>query len=324
MVGQAVTHVLNDRRREASRLGTEFIALLERIGDPALTVMAAGAVVAKYWTAEMAECLRLANRVIDSSGGDVTADNLVAGSPVKGIYGITGTARWCLGLPGWKDDLRTSLALVRRADPAARGIGIYYVYVSAVPNGVLLSDATALRETADTLDILERHGDNFGLNMARSARAVVLAHQDGPSARRPSNCSQRCATRSSTTATAGWTCRTSIPTSPPRRPASATWTAPSRSLVGPRGPPRRGRIPFLRTGHHRAGRIPAGPRRRRRPTGSRGRIDRLVAAFPTDPGMTLVEVSSLRLRALLAQANGDEAGYREFGTVPEDGCRLRV
>jgi hypothetical protein len=52
--------------------------------------------------------------------------------------------------------------------------------VTARPNGVLLPDATALRETAETLDALERHGDNFGLNMARSARAVVLAQQDGP------------------------------------------------------------------------------------------------------------------------------------------------
>jgi adenylate cyclase len=41
-------------------------------------------------------------------------------------------------------------------------------------------------------------------------------------------------------------------------------------------------------------------------------IDRL-AAVPTDPGFVLHEIPLLRLRALLARARGDEAGYREFG-----------
>ncbi len=39
-------------------------------------------------------------------------------------------------------------------------------------------------------------------------------------------------------------------------------------------------------------------------------IDRL-AAVPTDPGFVLHELPLLRLRALLAQANGDEAAYRD-------------
>jgi adenylate cyclase len=40
-------------------------------------------------------------------------------------------------------------------------------------------------------------------------------------------------------------------------------------------------------------------------------IDRL-AAVPTDPGFALFEVPLLRLRALMAHANGDEVGYRDF------------
>jgi adenylate cyclase len=40
-------------------------------------------------------------------------------------------------------------------------------------------------------------------------------------------------------------------------------------------------------------------------------VDRL-AAVPTDPGFVLHEIWLLRLRALLARARGDEAGYREF------------
>jgi hypothetical protein len=40
-------------------------------------------------------------------------------------------------------------------------------------------------------------------------------------------------------------------------------------------------------------------------------IDRL-AAMPTDPGMVLVENILLRLRALLAEARGDHASYRDY------------
>jgi hypothetical protein len=40
-------------------------------------------------------------------------------------------------------------------------------------------------------------------------------------------------------------------------------------------------------------------------------IDRL-AAVRTDPGFVLFELPLLRLRALLARSNGDDADYRDF------------
>jgi adenylate cyclase len=49
------------------------------------------------------------------------------------------------------------------------------------------------------------------------------------------------------------------------------------------------------------------------PQDAHAAIDRLVgAAVPTDPSFVLHEIPLLRLRALLARARGDEAGYREF------------
>ena len=50
----------------------------------------------------------------------------------------------------------------------------------AIPSGVLLPDATALRETAETLEFAKRSGDDLALDLARSTRGVVLLHQDGP------------------------------------------------------------------------------------------------------------------------------------------------
>jgi hypothetical protein len=46
-------------------------------------------------------------------------------------------------------------------------------------------------------------------------------------------------------------------------------------------------------------------------TDAQAAIDRL-AAVPTDPGFVLFEIPLLRLRALMARANGDENSYRDF------------
>ena len=46
-------------------------------------------------------------------------------------------------------------------------------------------------------------------------------------------------------------------------------------------------------------------------------IERL-AAVPVDPGFVLHELPLLRMRALLAQAHGDEAGYRDFADKYRD------
>jgi len=97
---------MNARRREASRLASEHIALLEAIGDPTSKVgLSFAAFVAKQETAEMAEVLRLAQRVIDLADGDPTMGDLIIGSPLAMLIALRGAARWCLGVPGWKDDL---------------------------------------------------------------------------------------------------------------------------------------------------------------------------------------------------------------------------
>ncbi len=228
MSGQVVTLLAKARRREAAQLASELIALLELIGDPALTVAAnVGAVVAKHEAVEMSELLAFAHHVIEEAAGDATTGNLIVEAPVRTVYCFRGTARWCLGLPGWMDDLRMSRELVRGADSMAQASTAYFTYVHAVPNGVLLPDAAALRRTADALHAVERGGDNFQLNMARTARAVVLAGR--PNGPRPSTCSPRSGKRSPTTDSIGLRCRSLISTLLRKRPGWATWTPPSTS-----------------------------------------------------------------------------------------------
>ncbi len=83
MAGEVMKHYFVADRREASRLATEHIQLLESIGDPTLLVaLLATSMAAKYETGELAEVLRLAQRVIDLSEGDATKGNLMLESPL--------------------------------------------------------------------------------------------------------------------------------------------------------------------------------------------------------------------------------------------------
>ena len=181
MTGHVVTQYTNAHYREASGLATEHAALLESIGDPTLTVaLSFAALGAKHETGEMADVLRLAQRVIDLAGGDPTAGNLILGSPLSFAIAWRGAARCCLGIPGWKDDVAQAVAMARAADAISLAGVIFWTYVLAIPGGALLPDATALRDTADALAIAERSGDEFALHCTRFVRGITLAHRDGP------------------------------------------------------------------------------------------------------------------------------------------------
>ena len=118
MTGQVMAQFANAHRREASRLATEHTALLESIGDPTLTVgLSLAALAAKHETGEMADVLRLAQRVIDLAEGDPTKGNLIMGSPLAWAISLRGAARWCLGIPGWKYDFAQAAAMARAVDP---------------------------------------------------------------------------------------------------------------------------------------------------------------------------------------------------------------
>ena len=180
MAGLVTEHFLKAHRGEASRRATEHVELLESIGDPTLTVaLSYAAMVAKQDAGEMAEVLRWAQRVIDLADGDATKGNLIIGSPLAVASAWRGVARWCLGIVGWKDDLHQAIAMARASDPITLAGVMWFTYVTAIPYGVSLPDATALRDTAEALALAEQSCDDFALDLARSARGVTLVHQNG-------------------------------------------------------------------------------------------------------------------------------------------------
>src|SRR6516164_1019224 len=313
MTGQLMAHYTNARRREASHLASETVALLESIGDPTLTVgLSFAAFVAKQETGEMAEVLRLAQRVIYLADGDTTMGDLIIGSPLAAAIALRGAARWLLGIAGWKDDFGQAVAMARAVDPTTLAGVLWCTLVPAIPNGVLLADATALSDTADTLARTEQSGDDFALDVARTARGLTLVHRGGT--QRDAGFDLLAQVRDAAIHERFVKLMVFIVdihlAHERTRPGDldgaiglsravvdelfdsggSVWIAPATTVLV-ESLLRRGSEADLKD--------------------AQAAID-LLAAVPTDPGFVLYEIWLLRLRALLARARGDEAAYREY------------
>src|ERR1700730_6698397 len=120
MAGLVMDHVFQARLREASQLGSEAMALIEWLGDATLTVgLSFAPIYAKGESAEWCDVLLWSQRVIDLADGDPSTGNFIIGSPLAVAFATRGIARYCLGRPGWRDDLRRGLAMARSADPVS-------------------------------------------------------------------------------------------------------------------------------------------------------------------------------------------------------------
>jgi adenylate cyclase len=313
MTGRVITQLINARRREASRLATEHTALLESVGDPTLTVgLSFAALVAKCETGEMADVLRLAQRVIDVADAGPTTGNLILGSPLAFALVQRGAARWCLGIPGWRDDFAQAVSMARAADPFSLAAVIYYTYPLAIPGGALLPDATALCETADALAIAERAGDEYSLHVAGFARGITLVHRDG--VERDAGFALLAQVRDAAVQQ-----RFALLIVPVVDIHLAEQMARAGDLDGAIDLARAVVEDLFDSGGSiwsvLAIDVLVESLLRRGSDGdlaeAQTAIDRL-AAVPTDPGFVLHEIFLLRLRALLARARGDEADYQEF------------
>jgi adenylate cyclase len=310
MAGLLQTQALHDRPRESSRLASECTGLLESIGDPTLTLgLSCAAMTAKYFAGEMTETLRLAQHAIDLAGGDPTKGNLIVASPLAWAFDSRGGARWALGLAGWRSDFDQAIAVAAAVDPVLQAMLTADFYTLAVLNGSLLPDATALRDTAEALAMAERSGDDSALFVALEARGVVLVRQDGPEREhgfdllvqvrevalqeritRPQVDIQIAEERARTGDLDGAIDLSRAVTDDLFAAGEMIYRGPATAVLVDA---------LLRRGSHTDVQE------------AQAAIDRL-AAVPTDPGLVLHELPLLRLRALLAKAHGDEAGYCDY------------
>jgi adenylate cyclase len=184
MAGLVMEHMRHARVREASRLASETMALVESIGEPTLTVgLSLAAIGAKLQVGEMAEALRWSQTVIELADGDPAKGNTLIGSQLAVAVALRGTARYALGRAGWRDDFDRAVAMASGADPMWHALVIAYGYGFAIRDGVLLADDAALRDIEEALAIAERSSEDVALGMARWALGLALVHRDSPAER---------------------------------------------------------------------------------------------------------------------------------------------
>ena len=154
------------------------MALIESIGDPTLTVgLSFAPTYAKVESAEWSDALQWSQRVIDLADGDPAKGNFLFGSPLAIAHTNRAMARYCLGRPGWRDDLNHGLALARSADSLSFAAVVGWVYFAGIPFGVLAADDPTVREIEHALRIAERSGDDLALALARMTLGTALAHR---------------------------------------------------------------------------------------------------------------------------------------------------
>jgi class 3 adenylate cyclase len=314
MAGLVMDLASQDRVREASQLASETWALIESVGDPTLIVgLSFVPIYAKAESVELSDVLRWSQRVIDLADGDPSKGNFIIGSPLACALTMRGFARCYLGRPGWRDDLRHALAMARSADPMSYANVVALVFVG-IPFGVLKPDDSAVRESEDALQIVERCGDDFALAQARAALGMALVHRHTAAERGRGH---KLLAEANEMA---------------RRSGQALNDVPFFEVYVAREGARRGdrdeAIPLMRAAvdHFCEGRrlgglgVPV--------TGvlaetlldrgtdadvaeAEAAIERLAVA-PADDGLVIRDVWLLRLRALLARTRGDDVAYRGY------------
>jgi adenylate cyclase len=309
MAGWVSSLLVHGRYRESSRLATECANLIYDIGDPALVMgLLYQALGAKVNAGEMAEVLRMAQRIIDLSDDDPAKGNLIIGSPLTIATMLRGVGRACLGDRRWRDDVDQAATMVRAFEPAMRALVLLYKYFF-VACGVILPDEAALQETAEILELAERSGDDFTLGSAQLVRGLCLVRQD--SHQRGDGFDLLARTREASL-------KERLPTLAARVAESevAKEMARTDDLTGAIEVSRAVVDDEFDTGEmlYRASAVMALVELLlQRATDAdlqeaQAAVNRL-AATPTEPGFVLYEIHLLRLRALLARAHGNAAAY---------------
>jgi hypothetical protein len=268
----------------------------------------------KIESADWCDVLRWSQNVIDLADGDPSKGNFLVGSPLALAFASRGMARYFLGRPGWPEDLRHGPPMARHIDPASYAGAVGYVYLLGIPFGVLRPDDRALHEIEDALRIAERSSDDVVVGFIRATLGLALVHR-----------------QKATERTRGQQLGAEVSEAflSQRRnlcdlPIVEVYLARERARGGDRDDAialMRSTVDHLfRTGRLLLWGVPA--------TGvlvetllergadgdvaeAEAAIERLAAA-PADEGLVIREIWLLRLRALLARAQGDEDSYREY------------
>lgn len=89
-----------------------------------------------------------------------------------------GTARWCLGRPGWRQDLDDAVAIARCRNAETFSGAVAWTYGFAVQYGVLRADDSLISTCEDAVQTARNASSDRALGLAGYTLAVGLLNQD--------------------------------------------------------------------------------------------------------------------------------------------------
>ncbi|ORW96741.1 cyclase [Mycobacterium sp. IEC1808] len=180
MTGPAAALLYAGRSREGSRLACEQMSLLESIGDPSPIMAVAFAAFCNCFDAgQFGEILRWSQTVVDLAGGDpAKGAEFGVGSPLAAALVYRGVARWWLGRPGWRPDLDAAVAMARRSNAVTHAAVVTWTYSHAIHYGVLRADDFALRAIEDTLPIAVGSTNDVAVGLIKYTLGLALLSRD--------------------------------------------------------------------------------------------------------------------------------------------------
>jgi adenylate cyclase len=314
IMGPMAVHAQRGEVHEAQRLASELIALLDSIGDPSLTAQAAfGAIAIKANAGEMGEVMRSAQATIGWADGDLTKGNLVVGSPLAVALVMRGLARSWFGRPGWREDLDDAVAFAEQgAESLTLAVIASHKYGVGTWNGTLRADDAAVRTTESALRTAEASGDDYAVILVKYLLSCVLLLRGAAGDRYR-----------------GLELLAQVRDTSVQQRLLGSELAIIDVYIGreqARGGDRDGGIPVIRksvdvmttrgqVGYY----IPAAgvlveTLLDRGAEGDLAEAEAVIARLAAAPaeGSVIRDVWVLRLRALVARARGDEAGYRDL------------
>jgi hypothetical protein len=175
MLGQMTELMVQARVTEAAQLSTEQEMLLESIGDPDWTLaMSWGSLAVKQATGPMADVLRWSQLAIDIADGDPVKASFITGSPLAMAMVFRGYARAFLGVPGWRNDFREALAMAHQHDLLTFASVVAYKYAAVFMSSLLVLDDVAFGEMEEAFQVALELGDHNALGLTKYILGATL------------------------------------------------------------------------------------------------------------------------------------------------------
>jgi class 3 adenylate cyclase len=186
MTGLATELLYAGRLREAAKLSSEQMALLESIDDPT-SAMGLAPVAFCNWLGvlQFDEIARWSQTIVDLAAGDpAKGAGYGVGSPLAIGLAWRATARWWRGRRGWRDDVHDAVAMAQRSNPETLSGTIAWTYGFALQYGVLRADRSMLRASEDAVRTAQGASSDRAVGLAAYTLAVGLLNSDDAADRR--------------------------------------------------------------------------------------------------------------------------------------------